>query len=48
MEAVGTIVVTVFSWLPNLTTGLQFGTALIGFGLAVGLLVRARRRRQPG
>jgi hypothetical protein len=31
-------------WLPEITSALRFGTALIGFGTAVALLVRRVRR----
>jgi hypothetical protein len=32
--------------VPEITTGLRFGAALIGFGLAVGALIHRLRRRQ--
>jgi hypothetical protein len=37
---------TLWQSLPELTIGLRFGAAVIGFGLAAGAMARRRRRRQ--
>jgi hypothetical protein len=37
---------TVWTWLPEATAALRFGTASIGFGVAVTALVRRLRRRR--
>lgn len=37
-STITTIVHAVWSWLPQITTGLQFGSALIGFCLALSRL----------
>lgn len=37
---------TLWQLLPEATIGLRFGTALIGFSLAVGTVIRRLRRRR--
>lgn len=37
---------TIWAWLPEVTIGLQFGTALIGFCLTTTLVLRRLRRRR--
>jgi hypothetical protein len=36
----------IWTWLPEVTIGLRFGTALIGFCLTVALVLRHPRRRR--
>ena len=40
-----TAILVVWDWLPQITIGLKFITALIGFVIAMSLLVRRIRRR---
>jgi hypothetical protein len=46
MATMHAFVDAVFAWLPDATVALRFGTAAIGFGFAVAMLVRDRRRRR--
>jgi hypothetical protein len=42
-----TIATVVWSWLPEATVALRFATALIGFVVALRVLLRRDRRRTP-
>jgi hypothetical protein len=44
---IGAIDQAIWSWLPELTVGLRFGTALIGFCLTAAMMIRRPRRRLP-
>lgn len=37
---------TIWAWLPEVTIGLRFGTALIGFCLTATLVLKRLRRRR--
>jgi hypothetical protein len=41
---INTVTNTIWAWLPELTTGLRFGTAFIGFCLTATLMSQRLRR----
>lgn len=45
LSTISTLAPTIWTWLPQATVGLQFGTALIGFCLTADLAVQRLRRR---
>jgi len=45
MSSISIIAHTIWSWLPDLTVGLRFATALIGFYPTVTLMIHRLRHR---